>query len=128
MTFCYMFFALRRSRHTTSFFAKNLQVKNGREVAPPTFLFRRKSASRHFWLHTISFFALNRVARGQGYCLKRNPMCFFALQKGSHMEARERIRPPMTQLQRFIPFPNAIRSLVSSTIASILLYTPSIPI
>ena len=34
-----------RSRHMTSFFAENPRVKNGREVAPPTFLFRQKSAS-----------------------------------------------------------------------------------
>ena len=42
-----MFFALRTSRHTTSFFAEIPRVKNGREVAPHRFLFRRKSASRH---------------------------------------------------------------------------------
>ena len=46
-----MFFALRRSCHTTSFFAEILRVKNGREVAPYRFLFHRKSVSRHllFW-------------------------------------------------------------------------------
>ena len=40
-----MFFTLRRSRHTTSFFAKIPQVKNGSEVTPHRFLFCQKSAS-----------------------------------------------------------------------------------
>ena len=113
----YVFFVLRRLHHIVSFFTKNPQVSTFlAEVMPHHFLFRQQSLSQHFCLlrlcHTTSFFTPNRMARGQGYCLKRNPMCFFMLQKGSQMEARECIQPPMTQLQCFIPFYSEIWYLV----------------
>ena len=104
-----MFFMLRRLHHMTSFFTEILQVGTFlAEVAPHTFLLHQKSTSWHFshWVHAtwLPFLLPNHVARGQGYCLKRNPMCVFALQQGSHMEAPKHIWPPMTQLQHFIPF------------------------
>ena len=53
-----------RSRHTVSFFAENPRVKNGREVAPHDFLFRRKSASRHFLV--AHDFLFRSQPRGKG--------------------------------------------------------------
>ena len=51
-----------RSHHTVSFFAKNLRVG--------TFVLWGRATQLPFSLTT-------RMARGQRYCLKRNPMCIF---------------------------------------------------
>ena len=57
------------------------KIRESTEVAPHTFLFRRKSASRHFcvWGRAtrLPFSLTTRVARGQQFCLKRHPMWFF---------------------------------------------------
>ena len=82
-----MFFVLRRSCHMTSFFAEILRVNwcctTHLPFLPKIHKLALFTLRSH---HTPSFFATtwlpfslqHRMARGQWYCLKRNPMCIFA--------------------------------------------------
>ena len=122
-----MFFALRRSRHTTSFLAKNSQVDWGRathlpfwpkicesapflaEVMPHTFLFRQKSATQlPFSLQTAWLEASSIASKGI-------PCAFLPIKGSPHEHKREQpceqntSHPPPDNTALAPPSPSLLR-------------------
>ena len=80
-----------RSRHTPSFFAENPRVG--------TFVLCGRATRLPFSLTT-------RMARGQRYCLKRNPMCIFAHKRVATRAQHEKHASKNTSKTRALPPPD----------------------